>query len=67
MISTLLTLLIIGAVALVVLSVVGAAVGLVALLLFKVVPLLLIGYVVYKLFGPKPRQISDADRKWLER
>ncbi len=30
-------------------------------------PFAVIGFVVYKIFGPKPsKQISDADRKWLE-
>ncbi len=62
MMSSLLTLVVIGVVALIVLSVVGAAVG----LMVKLLPLLLIGYVAYRLLNPKPRQISDSDRKWLE-
>lgn len=54
----------------VVLSVVGAifgiALGLAGFLLFKVAPVVLIGYVVVRLLSPKRRKLSDADRKWLE-
>lgn len=54
----------------VVLSVVGAvfgiALGLAGLLLFKVAPIVLIGYLVVRLLGPKKKSLSDADRKWLE-
>ncbi len=72
--ATLLTYLLVGFVAVlvlgVVLSVVGAvlglAVGLAGLLLFKVAPLLLIGYLVVRFLGPKRNKLSDADRKWLE-
>ncbi|MCI0432618.1 MAG: hypothetical protein L0271_03065 [Gemmatimonadetes bacterium] len=62
MFSTLLTLVIIGVVALVVLSVVGTAVG----LLFKLAPLVLIGYIAYRILTPKRKEIPDGDRKWLE-
>lgn len=72
--GTLLTYLLVGFVALmvlgVVLSVVGAvfglAIGVASLLLFKVAPLVLIGYLLLRFLGPKRKQISDADRKWLE-
>lgn len=55
----------------VVLSVVGAvfgiALGLAGLLLFKVAPIVLVGYLVVRLLGPKKKKrLSDADRKWLE-
>lgn len=70
MISSILTFLVVGFLAIVVLgvtlSVVGLAVGLASFLLFKVAPLVLIGYVAVKLFGPKKKQISDSDRKWLD-
>jgi hypothetical protein len=70
MISTLLTVLLIGIVALVTLSVVGAvlglAFGLIAFLLFKVAPIMLVGYVVLRLIKPKPKQLSAEDRRWLE-
>jgi hypothetical protein len=75
MISSLVTFLLVGLVALVVvgvvLSVVGAvfglALGLAGFLLFKVAPIVLIGYVVLRLLGRgKRKQISDADRRWLE-
>lgn len=68
--SSLLTFLLVGLVALVVvgvaLSVIGAALGLAAFLLFKVAPILLIGYIVVRLLKPKRKQLSEADRKWLE-
>ncbi len=70
MISSLLTLLIVGMVALVVigvvLTVIGMAVGLASLLLFKVLPLVLVGYVVVRFLRPRSKQLSDADRRWLE-
>jgi hypothetical protein len=70
MISSLLTLLLIGIVALVALSVVGAvlglAFGLITFLLFKVAPIMLVGYVALRLLKPKPKQLSAEDQKWLE-
>lgn len=71
MIASLLTYLIVGIIALValgvVLTVVGAAIGLASFLLFKVAPILLIGWVAIKLFSrSKRKQISEADRRWLE-
>lgn len=55
----------------VVLSVVGATIGLMgslaAFLLFKVAPIMLVGWVVLKLVDRKShKQLSDADRRWLE-
>ena len=66
MISTLLTLFIVGMVALVVLSVVGAVLGLAVGLLFKVLPILLVGYVVVRLLAPNQKKLSAEDRAWLE-
>jgi uncharacterized membrane protein YccC len=74
MISALLTFLLIGVVALVaivvVLAVVGAvfglAMGLLGFLLFKVAPLILIGYLLVRFLAPRSRRLSAADRKWLE-
>jgi hypothetical protein len=71
MISSLLTFLVIGFLAVVVLGVtmtaLGMAIGLASFLLFKVAPLVAIGWLAIKLFGPKKtKQISDEDRKWLE-
>lgn len=71
MLSTLLTILIVGIVAVAVLgvalSVIGMAIGLGAFLLFKVLPLVAVGYVVIRLLGPKkPKELSAEDRKWLE-
>ena len=71
MISTLLTFLVVGVVAVavlgVVLSVVGMVFGLAGLLLFKVLPLVAVGYVVMRLLAPRrPKELSAEDRKWLE-
>ncbi|MEJ2540836.1 MAG: hypothetical protein P8188_12840 [Gemmatimonadota bacterium] len=75
MISSLLTFFAVGLAAIVVaglvLAVVGTVLGiagsLVGFLLFKVAPVMLVGWVVLKLLDRKsPRQISEADRRWLE-
>jgi hypothetical protein len=76
MLGSLLTLLIVGFLGLVALSVVLAIVGaflsitfgLVGLLLFKVAPILLVGWVVLKLVdrSRSRRQISAADQRWLD-
>ena len=55
----------------VVLSVVGAAIGLMgslaAFLLFKVAPIMLVGWVVLKIVDRKSdKQLSASDRRWLE-
>jgi hypothetical protein len=70
MLSSLLTLLIVGFVALIaigiVLSLVGALVGLAFTLLFKVAPILLVGYLILRFLAPKPKQLSAEDKDWLE-
>ena len=72
MLGSLLTFLFVGLVFLVVagvvLSVVGMALGLATFLLFKVAPILLVGWVVVKIFEKTRHKdaISEADRKWLE-
>lgn len=76
MLATLLTLFAIGLLSVValgiVLSIAGVffslAFGLVSVLLFKVAPLLLIGWVVLKLVNrnKKMGELSAADRQWLE-
>ena len=70
MLSSLLTFIVIGFLAIVVLgvavSVIGGVIGIISLLLFKVAPLVLIGYLAVKLLRPKQKQLSDEDRKWLE-
>jgi archaellum biogenesis protein FlaJ (TadC family) len=70
MISTLLTLLVLGVVGMIVLSVVlsifGMAVGLAGFLLFKVAPILLVGYIVMRVISPKRKRISAEDRRWLD-
>lgn len=75
MIGSLLTFFAVGiatiVVASVVLSVVGVVFGilgsLVSLLLFKVAPVMFVGWVVLKLLDRKSRgSLSAADRKWLD-
>ena len=70
MLSTLLTFLIVGIVGIavlgVVLGVIGAALGLATFLLFKVLPLVAIGYVIVRLLAPRQKRLSAEDRKWLE-
>ena len=75
MIGTLLTFFAVGLITLVVagvvLSVVGAVfsltLGLAGFLLFKVAPILLIGWVVMKVIDKRRGgSLSAADRRWLE-
>jgi hypothetical protein len=76
MLASLITLLVVGLVGMVLLGVVLAVVGVfvsVALavagvLLFKVAPLLLVGWLILKLVqrGKGHRQISAADQRWLD-
>lgn len=76
MLGTLLTFFAVGLVALVAISIVLAVVGTVfslafgvaGFLLFKVAPILLVGWLALKLIDRvrKPNAISAADREWLE-
>lgn len=76
MLSALLTLFVFGIVGLVVISVLMAVIGvffsitfgLVGFLLFKVGPLLLLGWLVLKLVdrSRSRRRISAADQRWLD-
>lgn len=74
MISSILTYLIVGLIAVVGISIAlavlgtvfGLALGLAKFLLFIVGPILLIGYVVTRLLAPRSRRLSKAERDWLE-
>lgn len=66
MISALLTLLIVGVLALAVLGIIFMILGVAFSLLFKLLPIILIGYVVLRLLAPKQKKLSEADRRWLE-
>ena len=76
MIGSLLTFFLVGLVTLVVAGIVLAVVGtvfsltlgLAAFLLFKVAPILLVGWIAVKVFQKVKGhdEISEADRKWLE-
>jgi hypothetical protein len=63
----LITLLVASVVLAVVGAVLGTALGLASFLLFKVGPVLLIGWVVVKLLQRRRGgRLSEADRRWLE-
>lgn len=76
MLGTLLTLLVVGLVGIVAVSVIFAILGVilsitfgvVGFLLFKVAPLLLVGWIVLKLVNraQSRRRISAADQRWLD-
>jgi hypothetical protein len=70
MLTTLLTLFIVGFVAVVViglaLSLFGALLGLAFTLLFKVGPIILLGYLVVRFLVPKPKKPSVEDEEWLK-
>lgn len=76
MLGMLLTLLVAGIVGVIAIGIVFAILGavlsvtfgLIGFLLFKVAPLLLVGYVVLKLVdrNRQRRRISASDRKWLD-
>ncbi len=74
MISSLLTFLVVGLIALVVISIVlsivgavfGLFFGLAGFLLFKVAPVVLLGYVLVRFLAPRRSRLSAADREWLE-
>ncbi|HSJ09854.1 MAG TPA: hypothetical protein VK928_08060 [Longimicrobiales bacterium] len=68
MLSTLLALFLIGIAAIIALSLIGSLLGfafsLVGLLLFKILPILVIGYIVLRLIAPK-RKVSAEDEEWI--
>lgn len=76
MLTALLTLFVLGIAGLIVISVVMAvlgtvfsvAFGLVGILVFKVAPLLLIGWCVLKLIERRrgSKRLSSADQRWLD-
>jgi hypothetical protein len=57
--------LILGAVGLI-FSVASVALGLAGFLLFKVLPIVLIGYLIVRFLAPKQKRLNAADREWLE-
>ncbi|HEX6938494.1 MAG TPA: hypothetical protein VF158_03720 [Longimicrobiales bacterium] len=70
MLGALLTFFIVGVITLVVASVVlallGVALSVAGFLLFKVAPILLVGYLVVRFLAPKRKRLSAADQGWLE-
>ena len=74
MLTSLLTFFVVGLVAIIglgiILSIIGAifglAFGLAGFLLFKVAPVVLVGYMVMRFLAPKRKQLSESDRRWLE-
>jgi Na+-transporting methylmalonyl-CoA/oxaloacetate decarboxylase gamma subunit len=69
MISSLLTIFIVGIVSIIllgiVLSLLGTMIGLAFFLLFKVAPILIIGYLVIRFLVPK-KKASPEDEEWLK-
>lgn len=74
MIASLITFFAVGLVALVGISIVLALVGAVfsiafsiaGFLLFKVAPILLVGYLIVRFLTPRHKRLSKLDRQWLE-
>lgn len=74
MIASLITFFVVGMVGLVALGVVlamigfvfSAALSLAGFLLFKVAPILLLGYLIVRFLAPRQRRLAQADREWLE-
>ena len=74
MIGSLLTFFLVGLVVLVAGGVVLGLVGLVfsvalslaGFLLFKVAPVVLVGYLIVRFLAPRSQRLSRADRQWLE-
>ncbi len=74
MIASILTFLLVGLVALVVLgvilavvgAVVSAVLGLAGFVLFKVVPVVLLGYLIVRFLAPKEKRLARMERKLLE-
>lgn len=73
MLGSLLTFFVVGLVVLAVASILLAVVGVVfslawgiaAFLLFKVAPILLVGYLIMRFLAPRHKRLTAADRKWL--
>jgi hypothetical protein len=65
----LITLIVIGIVLSIVGTVFSIAFGMAGFLLFKVAPVLLVGWIVLKVLDRRksPPSLSAADREWLER
>jgi hypothetical protein len=74
MLAALLTFMVVGLVGLVVVAVVlaiigailGIAFGLVGFLLFKVAPIVLLGYLIVRFLAPRHKRLSAAEKRWLE-
>jgi uncharacterized membrane protein len=74
MLGALVTFFLVGLVAVVALGVILAVAGVVfsiaaavaGFLLFKVAPIVLLGYLVVRFLSPRRKRLSEADRKWLE-
>jgi hypothetical protein len=68
-IATLLKLFVVGIIAIVALSVIlsllGVVVGLTFALIFKVLPIVIIGYLVLRFLAPKKKGPAADDEEWL--
>lgn len=74
MIGSVVTFLFVGLVAIVGLSIALALIGflfqvgfaLAGFLLFKVAPVVLLGYVIVRFLTPRHKRLARAERRWLE-
>jgi predicted lipid-binding transport protein (Tim44 family) len=74
MLSALITFFLVGLAAIVVVGIALALIGLIfgavfslaGFLLFKVAPIVLVGYLIVRFLAPRRARLEPADRKWLE-
>jgi len=70
MLTTFVAIMVLGVLGLVALAIVlgliGAVITLVAFLLFKVAPVVLLGYLIVRFLKPRHQRLSAEDRRWLE-
>jgi hypothetical protein len=50
----------------VVMGIIGGLIGIALFLVFKVLPLAIIGYLVWRLLRPRQRPLTPEDEEWLE-
>ncbi|MBI4409935.1 MAG: hypothetical protein HY561_09520 [Gemmatimonadetes bacterium] len=74
MLATLVTFLLVGLVALIAIGIILAIVGavfsltlsLAGFVLFKLVPIVLLGYLIVRFLAPRSKRLAGVERKWLE-
>jgi hypothetical protein len=70
MLTTFLVIMVVGVLGFVALAVIlgliGAVIGIAGFLLFKVAPIVLLGYLIVRFLKPRHKRLSAEDRRWLE-